>query len=226
MPFIVARTVAAWVGMNDIADAKASFAEQAVIFQRKHNWLMCRLYTGTFGSFIGYLRRVPAAHQDLFPGGNSLQFVFLGPLVGALSRAVAGWIADKYGGGASDVLGVRGMIARGARGDLSSSNGQPAAFFGFFAMFMALFFFTGVGNSSTFQMIPVDRRREYAPRLMPGLDAAETRRRQSSTESAAIIAFTSAIAAYGAFFIPKAYGSSIALTGSADARSGGSSPST
>ena len=44
--------------MNDIADAKASFAEQAVIFQRKHNWIMCLLYIGTFGSFIGYLRRV------------------------------------------------------------------------------------------------------------------------------------------------------------------------
>ena len=39
-------------------------------------------------------------------------------------------------------------------------------------------------------------------------------RRQSERESAAIIAFTSAIGAYGGFFIPKAYGSSIALTGS------------
>jgi len=34
-------------------------------------------------------------------------------------------------------------------------------------------------------------------------------------ESGAITAFTSAIAAYGAFFIPKAYGTSIAMTGSA-----------
>jgi NNP family nitrate/nitrite transporter-like MFS transporter len=33
-------------------------------------------------------------------------------------------------------------------------------------------------------------------------------------ESGGIVAFTSAIGAYGGFFIPKAYGSSIAMTGS------------
>ena len=89
---------------------------------------------------------------------------------------------------------------------------SPGAFWGFFAMFMLLFFFTGVGNSSTFQMIPVIMGREV-PRLMPDLDP-EARGRQTGMESAAIIAFTSAIGAYGGFFIPKAYGSSIALTGS------------
>jgi NNP family nitrate/nitrite transporter-like MFS transporter len=48
------------------------------------------------------------------------------------------------------------------------------------------------------------------------LDAAATLK-QSERESAAIIAFTSAIAAYGAFFIPKAYGSSITMTGGPEA---------
>jgi len=87
----------------------------------------------------------------------------------------------------------------------------PGAFWGFFAMFMVLFTLTGIGNASTFQMIPVIMGREI-PRLMPGLTPEETRR-QSDRESAAIIAFTSAIAAYGAFFIPKAYGTSISMTG-------------
>ncbi|HCE08685.1 MAG TPA: nitrate/nitrite transporter, partial [Oxalobacteraceae bacterium] len=54
VPLIALTTVIAWFGMNDIASAKASFSEQAVIFRRKHNWLMCWLYVGTFGSFIGY----------------------------------------------------------------------------------------------------------------------------------------------------------------------------
>lgn len=85
------------------------------------------------------------------------------------------------------------------------------SFAGFFACFMALFFLTGVGNASTFQMIPAIMAREI-PRLMPDLDA-DARRRQAERESAAIIAFTSAIAAYGAFFIPRAYGMSISLTG-------------
>ena len=78
------RAFAAWFGMNDIAAAKASFAEQAVIFQRKHNWIMCWLYTGTFGSFIGYSAGFPLLAKTQFPDVNALQFAFLGPLVGAL----------------------------------------------------------------------------------------------------------------------------------------------
>jgi NNP family nitrate/nitrite transporter-like MFS transporter len=78
-------------------------------------------------------------------------------------------------------------------------------------MFVFMFFVTGVGNASTFQMIPVIMRQEV-PRLMPELNATETTR-QAEKESAAIVGFTSAIAAYGAFFIPKSFGSSIAATG-------------
>jgi NNP family nitrate/nitrite transporter-like MFS transporter len=92
---------------------------------------------------------------------------------------------------------------------------QPGAFWGFFACFMALFFLTGVGNASTFQMIPSIMRQEV-PRLMPELEG-ENLLKQSERESAAIIAFTSAIAAYGAFFIPKSYGTSIAMTGGPEA---------
>jgi len=92
---------------------------------------------------------------------------------------------------------------------------QPHAFWGFFAMFMVLFFATGVGNASTFQMIPAIMRQEI-PRLAPGMSPVE-RARQSEMESAAIIGFTSAVAAYGAFFIPKSYGTSISLTGGPEA---------
>jgi MFS transporter, NNP family, nitrate/nitrite transporter len=213
VPFILAATIAAWVGMDDIADARASFREQAIIFSRKHNWIMCVLYVGTFGSFIGYSAGFPLLTRLQFPEVNALNFVFLGPLVGALSRAATGWMADRYGGGRVTFWVFVGMIAAvmGVIFFLGVKD-QPGAFWGFFACFMALFFFTGVGNSSTFQMIPVIVGREVA-RLEPGLDP-EARRRQAGMESAAIIAFTSAIGAYGGFFIPKAYGSSIAMTGS------------
>ena len=30
---------------------------------------------------------------------NALQYAFLGPLVGALSRSMSGWVSDKFGGG-------------------------------------------------------------------------------------------------------------------------------
>ena len=212
VPFLMVATIIAWFGMNDIDEAKASFGEQAVIFQRKHNWIMCWLYTGTFGSFIGYSAGFPLLAKTQFPDVNSLQFVFLGPLVGALSRAATGWVSDKYGGGRVTFWVFVLMIAAVA-GVLYflGIKDQPGAFWGFFAMFLLLFFATGVGNASTFQMIPIMMREELA-RLMPGLNPAE-RVRQAEKESAAIIGFTSAIAAYGAFFIPKSYGTSIAMTG-------------
>ncbi|WP_299909115.1 MFS transporter [uncultured Paracoccus sp.] len=210
VPFIAVSTFLAWLGMNDISDAKASFKEQAVIFTRKHNWLMCLLYVGTFGSFIGFSAGFPLLIKLVFPDVNALQFVFLGPLVGALSRAGTGWLADRLGGGRVTFWVFAGMIVSAGLVILSL---QAQSFAGFFAGFMALFFFTGVGNASTFQMIPVIMRKE-TERLAPSLDA-DGRRRQAERESAAIIAFTSAIGAYGGFFIPKAYGSSIAMTGSA-----------
>ncbi|MBP0651191.1 hypothetical protein J8J40_29465, partial [Mycobacterium tuberculosis] len=66
---------------------------------------------------------------------------------------------------------------------------QPGAFWGFFASFLFLFCATGVGNASTFQMIPAISAREM-DRLMPAADG-ETRRRQAEKEAAAITGFTS-----------------------------------
>ena len=215
VPFIVAGSIAAWFGMNDIADARASFKEQSIIFSRKHNWIMCVLYTGTFGSFIGYAAGFPLLMRIQFPEVDVLSYAFLGPLVGALSRAGTGWISDKLGGGRVTFWTFLGMIIS-VWGVLQflPQDGTSGSFWGFFTCFMVLFLLTGIGNASTFQMIPSIMRQEI-PRLMPELDAAEILK-QSERESAAIIAFTSAIAAYGAFFIPKAYGTSISMTGAAN----------
>src|SRR5690606_17709056 len=98
VPFIALCAVIAWFKMNDIADAKASFAEQSVIFKRKHNWLMCWLYLGTFGSFIGYAAGFPLLIRSQFPEVLALQYAWMGPLVGALVRPFGGWLADKLGG--------------------------------------------------------------------------------------------------------------------------------
>jgi NNP family nitrate/nitrite transporter-like MFS transporter len=212
VPFIAASAFAAWFGMHDIADMRASFADQSVIFKRRHNWLMCWLYTGTFGSFIGYSAGFPLLANTQFPQVDSLKFIFLGPLVGALSRSATGWLSDRYGGGRVTFWVFALMIAAVA-GVLYflGIKEQANAFWGFFAMFMILFFATGVGNASTFQMIPAIMRLEI-PRLEPDM-APAARQKQAEMESAAIIGFTSAIAAFGAFFIPKAYGTSISLTG-------------
>ncbi|HNB83817.1 MAG TPA: MFS transporter [Pseudomonadales bacterium] len=212
VPFIAAAAIAAWFGMNDIASAKASFSEQSVIFQRRHNWIMCWLYTGTFGSFIGYSAAFPLLTKTAFPAVNALQLAFLGPLVGALSRSLTGWVADKYGGGRVTFWVFVAMMA-GVGGVLYGLEMQSFPIF--FASFLALFCATGIGNASTFQMIPAIMTKELQ-RLMPDVDA-ESRQRQVEKEAAAITGFTSAIAAFGAFFIPKSYGTSIALTGGAQA---------
>src|SRR5262249_5084404 len=212
VPFIAASAFAAWFGMNDIASAKASFSEQAVIFERKHNWIMCWLYTGTFGSFIGYSAGFPLLAKTQFPAVDALPFVFLGPLVGALSRSATGWVSDRYGGGRGTLWGFFGMVGGGPGGFFFLGIKEPpGAVLGFFPMVLLLFCATGVGNASTFQMIPAIMRKEM-DRLMPTADLS-TRIRQAEKESAAITGFTSAIAAFGAFFIPKAYGTSLALTG-------------
>src|SRR5262249_2380705 len=185
VPFIAASAFAAWFGMNDLASAKASFAAQAVIFERKHHWIMCWLYTGTFGSFIGYSAGFPLLAKTLFPEVDALQFAFLGPLVGALSRSGTGWLADKYGG-ARVTLGVFLLMMLGVAGVLwfTGARTEAGAFWGFFASFLLLFFASGVGNASTFQMIPAILGKEML-RLMPQADV-ETRRRQAEKEAAAI----------------------------------------
>lgn len=211
VPLIIVGAVAAWFAMNDIVDAKSSFADQASIFGRIHTWIMCWLYTGTFGTFIGMSAGFPLLANLVFPEVNALRYAFIGPLVGALSRAGTGWISDRVGGArvtfwvfVAQIVAIAGMLWF-----LNSHS-----FWGFFAMVLLLFFVSGVGNASTFQMVPGIMRLAI-DRSEPSL-APEQRRIQSERESAAVIGFTSAIAAYGAFYIPKAYGSSIQLTGGAD----------
>lgn len=213
-PFIVAAAVAAWFLMNDVASAKASFSEQAVVFKRKHNWLMCYLYIGTFGSFIGFSAAFPLLGKTLFPDVNILQIAFLGPLVGAASRALTGWVSDRWGGHNVTQV-VFGALLIGVLGVLYSIGGfgGEATFGLFFASFIWLFFWTGVGNASTFQMIPALVRADM-PRLMPHA-TPEDRLKASERESAAIVGFSSAIGAYGGFFIPLAFANSMKATGGA-----------
>jgi MFS transporter, NNP family, nitrate/nitrite transporter len=216
VPFIALAAVAAWFGMNDIADAKASFKEQAVIFKRKHNWLMCWLYIGTFGSFIGYSAGFPMLIRSQFPLIDATQFAFLGPLVGALIRPVGGWVSDRLGGAVVTLwtfiamaVAVTGVIYFLPSGDYAGN------FYGFLAMFMLLFALAGIGNGSTFRMIPVIFLNQHQKAAGAGASPArqEQANKDATKEAAAVLGFSSAIGAYGGFFIPKSYGTSIAMTG-------------
>ena len=215
VPWIALTALAAWFGMNDIADAKASFAAQAAIFKRKHNWLMCVLYLGTFGSFIGYAAGFPLLIKSQFPNINPLAYAWLGPLVGAVIRPFGGWLADKLGGARVTLWNfiVMAIAVMGVTVFLPSA-GNEGHFGGFFVCFLVLFLTTGIGNGSTFRMIPVI----FLTEAMRGVDknnaaAVAQANKEGNTLGAATLGFTAAMAAYGGFFIPKSYGSSIALTG-------------
>ncbi|MDN0074548.1 NarK family nitrate/nitrite MFS transporter [Crenobacter sp. SG2303] len=215
VPFIALSALAAWFGMNDIASMRASFSEQAVIFKRKHNWLMCWLYIGTFGSFIGFSAGFPLLMKGQFPSVDPTRYAFLGPLVGALARPLGGWIADKVGGARVThwsfllmivaVLGVLHFLPEHSIG---------GSFTGFFACFLALFALTGLGNGSTFMQVPIIFAKLHQ-RWAAGQGAAAQQAAavEATREAAAVLGFIGAIGAYGGFFIPKSYGTSIALTG-------------
>ncbi|WP_323031783.1 NarK family nitrate/nitrite MFS transporter [Brachymonas denitrificans] len=219
VPFIIVSSLAAWFGMNDIASAKASFADQAVIFSRKHNWLMCWLYLGTFGSFLGFAAGFPLLIKSQFAGVNPTQYAFLGALVGGLSRPFGGWLSDKIGGAKVTQFVFLGMIA-GVMGVLAflPQGGQGGNFWGFFACFLALFALTGIGNGSTFMQVPAIFSTLHQ-RLAAGKggEAQQQAVGNANKEAAAVLGFSAALAAYGGFFIPKSYGTSIEMTGGVDA---------
>lgn len=215
VPFIVLGALLAWFGMREPALAQASFTDQAVIFKRKHNWIMCWLCTGALGSFIGYAAGFPLLIKTEFPAVDPLAWAFLGPLAGVLAAAAGRGLADRMGAArvalgafclmAGAVLGVLRFLPHGA---------DSGSFAGFFGMFMLLFGGAGVASAATARMIPLiflaERLREARGN---GRGAQRQAVAEAGRESAAVLGFTAALGAYGAFFIPKSYGTSIVLTG-------------
>ena len=213
VPFILLFTALAWFGMNDIATAKASFKDQSVIFKRKHNWIMCILYMATFGSFIGFSADFPRLIKNSFPAIDALKFAFLGPLVGALFRPLGGWISDKTSGAKVTFWNYIVMVlAVLAVMYFLPSETSDGSFVGYFISFMVLFITTGIGNGSTFTMIPVIFR-TFHDRREPEKAGTEELFVEIRKESAAVVGFTSAVAAYGAFFVPKMFGSGLGIDG-------------
>lgn len=98
------------------------------------------------------------------------------------------------------------------------AEGNAGSFAGFLAMFIVLFALTGIGNGSTFRMIPIIFLTQHQ-RAARGQDDAAQRQavQDAGKESAAVLGFTGAIGAYGGFFIPKSFGTSLELTGSVNA---------
>lgn len=190
---------------------KANLKRQYKIFENKHTWAMTIIYTMTFGSFIGYSAAFPLAIKVIFGyqhitvdgvlthdtinanGPSALMFAWMGPFIGALIRPLGGWISDKVGGARVTqivsivmILSALGVAYYMKRAYVSATPEEY--FLPFFILFIILFTATGVGNGSTFRTIAVVFNEEQA---------------------GPVLGWTSAVAAYGAFIIPKVFGEQI-----------------
>src|SRR6476646_8303935 len=156
LPLIALAVYGAYRYMNNLTSARSTLKEQLVIVTRKHTWVMSYIYIGTFGSFIGYSAAFPLLIKTQFPA-VTVAIAFLGPLVGSLSRPLGGLLADKSGGA---IVTFWNFIVMGAATIGVMYFVDVKNFAGFLTMFLILFVTTGVGNGSTYRMIPAIFREE------------------------------------------------------------------
>jgi NNP family nitrate/nitrite transporter-like MFS transporter len=209
LPLTIA-VAGAYLFMNNLTAARSSLMDQLVILKRKHTWIMSYIYIGTFGSFIGYSAAFPLLLKTQFPE-IAVGVAFLGPLVGSLVRPLGGLLADRLGGARVTFWNFVAMAAAtiGVMYCVEVRN-----FAGFLAMFLMLFVATGVGNGSTYRMIPSIFRED---RLQQAKGSGEAARilaiKAGVLESAAALGFIGAIGACGGYLIPRGFGASIASAG-------------
>ena len=189
-------------------EIKGNLKSQFSILGDKHNWIMTIIYTMTFGSFIGFSITFPKLTQDIFEiadpdieGGflnippNYMVWAFWGPVLGALVRPLGGILADKVNSGAkvtmwSTIFQIIAALSVAYFVLQAKDSPNPEDYWWpYFGCFMVLFITTGIGNGSTFRSIPYIFSKEKA---------------------GPVLGWTSAIAAYGAFIIPKVFGQQVA----------------
>ena len=206
VPLILVAMWGAFRYMDNLSNAKADFAGSAAALKEPHLWIMSVLYIGTFGSFIGFASVFPKLLADQFPefstiavGGASVGLAFLGALVGSLARPYGGRLSDRFGGARIT------MVAFAAMGALALAvmlTLPVANFWLFLGLFLLLFASAGIGNGSTYRMVPI----VFALRA----SGDETARKR---KAAAALGLISAIGAYGGFLIPQALNLSFQASG-------------
>ncbi|WP_434812112.1 MFS transporter [Microbacterium sp. bgisy189] len=211
IPLILLAMWGAYRYMDNLSSAKADFAGSAAALREPHLWVLALLYIGTFGSFIGFASVFPKLIADQFPEFSTLQvgtaavsLAFLGALVGSVARPYGGKLADRFGGARMTVAAFAVMAAGALALPLTLPLGN---FWVFLVCFLVLFTATGVGNGSTYRMIP----NVFHARALASPDAGDFT--ASKRKAAAALGLISAIGAYGGFLIPQVLNASQAATG-------------
>ena len=211
LPFVVAAALGAWLRMDSLTPAKSDPRAYATALRQPQTWVMSVLYIGTFGSFIGYSFALPLVIKNTFPeflAGHPFiatylaGLAFTGALVGSVARPLGGWLADRVGGARVTLGAFVGMSAFAIGAIVGVRQHSFALFFG---SFMAIFLLAGIGNGSTYRMIPsifgALARREADAK---GLDPAATTL-AFNRQAAAAIGIAGAVGAFGGFLIQVAF---------------------
>jgi NNP family nitrate/nitrite transporter-like MFS transporter len=211
MPFIVLAAAGAWFCMDSLTEAKSDPRSYAVALRHSQTWIMSILYIGTFGSFIGYSFAMPLVIKNTFPeflAGHPFiatylaGLSFVGALIGSVARPLGGWLSDRMGGARVTLWMFIGM---GAFTLVAIAGVRAHSFALFFGSYMVIFLLAGMGNGSTYRMIPsifAELGRQEAEKK--GLDVAKTQL-AFKRRAAAVIGITGAIGAFGGFLVQMVF---------------------
>ncbi|AVH22542.1 MFS transporter [Nocardia cyriacigeorgica] len=208
VPFILIATVGALRCMDSLRTAKSDGRSYRLALTNPHTWVMSLLYIGTFGSFIGFSFAFPTLIKANFPNLANIGWIttlgnlaFLGALVGSFSRPFGGWISDRVGG-AKITLGVFGGMAVAVA--LIMAALELKSFPLYLISFLLLFVLTGIGNGSTYRMIPsifsAEASKYAAEHDLDPAEAAASAKRQAG----AAIGVIGAIGASGGYLLQQA----------------------
>jgi MFS transporter, NNP family, nitrate/nitrite transporter len=211
MPLIVAAAFLAWRYMDSLTQARADTRSYVRALGHGQTWVMSILYIGTFGSFIGYSFALPLVIKNTFPEFLAQHpFIatylaglgFVGALIGSVSRPLGGWLSDRVGGAR---VTLACFLAMGAFTGLAIVGVREHSFALFFGAYMVIFLVAGMGNGSTYRMIPsifaeLGRSRARERGEDPAAVQVDFKRR-----AAAVIGIAGAIGAFGGFLIQVAF---------------------
>ena len=217
VPFIVAAAVGAALLMDNLTTARNQPRALREATREPHTWIMSFLYIGTFGSFIGFGFAFGQVLQNQFAEDfatplAAAQLTWLGPLLGSLIRPLGGSLADRFGG-ARITCATFVAMALGAAVVLAASRRQSLPLF--LLGFVLLFVLSGIGNGSTYKMIPAVFRTKAQLAVAAGADTAAADR-QALRMSGALIGIAGAVGAFGGVLVNLAFRQSFLTTGSGD----------
>jgi MFS transporter, NNP family, nitrate/nitrite transporter len=211
LPLIAVAAVGAYAFMNNLGSARSNLKDQLVVAQRRHTWIMSWLYIGTFGSFVGFSAAFPLLLKTQFPHVTA-NLAFVGALVGSVARPLGGKLADRIGGAK---VTFWNFVAMTLATVILLWSLEARDFALFLSSFLMLFITTGIGNGSTFRMIPVIFKTFHLKRAEHEGTGVEQAVVAARRETAAVIGIVAAVGALGGYFIPRAFGASIKATGGA-----------